>query len=125
MRMFLSLAATLLALTACAKRKEAPAPPAAPQAQTGPLQVSGAWDFGTILETFDAANYTYVRVKTSSGEIWAAATPFKATVGSKVAIPTDMAMENFYSPTLKRTFPLIYFTSKVIVKGEPGFPPEA
>ena len=113
--------AALLTLTGCSKRQQAQVP--AP-AEAAPKAQPGAWAFGTVVETFDAANYTYVRVKTPSGEIWAAATPFKAAVGSKVAVPTDMAMENFYSPTLKRTFPVIYFTSKVIVKGEPGFPPE-
>ena len=27
---------------------------------------------GTVLETMDASNYTYVRVKTDAGDVWAA-----------------------------------------------------
>ncbi|HJW33334.1 MAG TPA: hypothetical protein VJ505_08225 [Holophagaceae bacterium] len=115
------LLAALLGLTACSKRKEASQPPVAPppHAQSMP---ANAMAFGTVVETFDAANYTYVRVKTASGEIWAAATPFKVSVGTQVAVPTDMPMENFHSSTLNRTFPVIYFTSKVLVKGEAGYP---
>lgn len=73
---------------------------------------------GTVAETIDATNYTYVRVKTDKGEIWAAATQFKVSVGEKVTVPVDMPMENFTSPTLKRTFPVIYFTSRIFKEGE-------
>lgn len=112
---------SLLLLTACAK-KEAPAPP---PAAAPALPTAASWATGTVVETFDAANYTYVRIKTAQGEIWAAATPFKVTVGAQVAVPTDMPMANFHSPSLNRTFPMIYFTSKILVKGEPGYPTQA
>ncbi len=61
----------------------------------------------------DAANYTYVRVKTSSGEIWAATGQFKVAVGDKVSVPLEMPMENFRSNTLNRTFPTIYFATRI------------
>jgi hypothetical protein len=113
----------LLLLTACAKKEAAAPPPAAAPVQAMPTAAS--WATGTVVETFDAANYTYVRIKTAQGDIWAAATPFKVAVGAQVAVPTDMPMANFHSPSLNRTFPLIYFTSKVLVKGEPGYPTQA
>lgn len=68
---------------------------------------------GTVVETMDAATYTYVRVKTSSGDIWAATGQFKVAVGDKVSVPLEMPMENFQSNTLKRTFPVIYFASHI------------
>lgn len=91
----------------------APAPQAAPPSQTAA---------GTVTETMDAAGYTYVKVKGPKGEIWAAASQFKVKVGDKVIVPLDMPMENFKSNSLNRTFPVIYFTSKVFFQGEPGAP---
>lgn len=68
---------------------------------------------GTVVETMDAANYTYVRVKTSSGDIWAATGKFKVAVGDKVSVSLEMPMENFHSNALKRDFPRIYFASRI------------
>jgi hypothetical protein len=75
---------------------------------------------GTVLETMDAAQYTYVRVKTASGEIWAATSTFKVAVGDQVVVPLDGAMQNFHSPTLKRDFPVIYFAPAITHVGEPA-----
>jgi hypothetical protein len=73
---------------------------------------------GTVLETMDAATYTYVRVKTASGEVWAAASTFKVAVGDRVVVPLEMPMENFHSNALKRDFPVIYFASGITKEGE-------
>ena len=73
---------------------------------------------GTVLETMDAAQYTYVRVKTTSGEIWAASSTFKVAVGDRVVVPLDGPMQNFHSATLKRDFPLIYFAPSIPRAGE-------
>jgi hypothetical protein len=75
---------------------------------------------GTVLETMDAAQYTYVRVKTASGEIWAASSTFKVAVGDKVVVPLDGPMQNFHSATLKRDFPIIYFAPSITRAGEPA-----
>jgi hypothetical protein len=75
---------------------------------------------GTVLETMDAANYTYIRVKTDSGELWAASSPFKVAVGDRVTVPIDMPMENFHSQTLNRDFPVIYFAGRIGKEGEPA-----
>ena len=72
---------------------------------------------GTVVETMNAANYTYVRVKTSSGEIWAATGQFQIAVGDKVTVPLEMPMENFHSNSLNRTFPTIYFTTHIEKQG--------
>jgi hypothetical protein len=62
---------------------------------------------GEVLETMDAAGFTYMRLKTGTGEVWAAvrATPVK--VGAQVTVENGMTMKNFESKTLKRSFPTI------------------
>lgn len=77
---------------------------------------------GTVLETMDAGNYTYVRVDTDDGEIWAAATRFEIGVGDTVTVPLVMPMENFHSDSLDRTFPVVYFTSQILREGDAGSP---
>lgn len=74
---------------------------------------------GTVMETMDAANYTYVRVKSATMEVWAASSKFKVAVGDKVVVPLEMPMQNFESASLKRTFPLIYFVPQIVKEGEP------
>jgi hypothetical protein len=80
---------------------------------------------GTVAETMNAANYTYVRVKTGEGEVWAATQQFQVATGDRVTVPLEMPMENFHSPSLKRDFPLIYFATHIYREGEaaPGMMP--
>jgi len=73
---------------------------------------------GTVAETFDAGTYTYVRVTTETGEIWAAASRFDVAVGQRVTVPLEMPMENFHSKSLNRDFPLIYFASEIAREGK-------
>lgn len=89
-----------------------PGPQAAP-AQNGVRVVSG-----TVQETMNAASYTYVRVRTSEGEIWAATGQFPVAVGDRVRVPLQMAMKDFHSPTLKRDFPQIFFVTEIEREGQ-------
>lgn len=73
----------------------------------------------------DAASYTYVRVKTATGDIWAATSTFKVAVGDRVVVPLENPMANFHSQTLKRDFPVIYFASKITRPGEDPAPSAA
>ena len=73
---------------------------------------------GPVLETMNASNYTYVRVKTDQGDVWAASGEFKVAVGDRVTLALEMPMENFHSETLKRDFPLIYFTTRIGPEGQ-------
>ena len=77
---------------------------------------------GTVLETMDAASYTYVKVKSGSREVWAASAQFKVAVGDTVVVPLETPMENFHSQSLNRDFPLIYFSSRIAREGEPAPP---
>lgn len=72
---------------------------------------------GTILETMDAAGYTYVKLKTGEGEVWAAVNQTKVEKGKAFTLVPNMVMENFESKSLKRKFDKIIFGS---VAGGPG-----
>jgi uncharacterized protein (UPF0212 family) len=87
---------------------------------------SGATATGTVVETINAANYTYVRVDTGDEEIWAAATRFEVAVGEVVVVPLEMPMQDFHSESLDRTFEVVYFTSQILPEGAAaaaGMPP--
>lgn len=64
---------------------------------------------GEVLEAQSAANYTYLRLKTQSGEIWAAIINTPVKKGANVTIENAIVMNNFESKALKRTFPMIVF----------------
>jgi hypothetical protein len=120
----------LASISACSPKSSTPAtaeaatPPGAssapqPEASHASAAVpAGNSAEGPVLETMDAANYTYVRVKTASGDIWAATSTFKVAVGDQVVVPLENPMANFHSQTLKRDFPVIYFASRITRPGE-------
>lgn len=64
---------------------------------------------GEVLEVKDVDSYTYLRLKTRDGEIWAAVTRAPVKAGATVTLENASAMSNFESRALKRTFPTIYF----------------
>jgi len=117
--MSLFLAASLGVVGACSAENHDEESPrvkteAAPQNQAP----GGPTATGTVAETMNAGNYTYVRVNTNEGEIWAAASRFDVAVGDTVVVPLEMPMEDFHSESLDRTFPVIYFTSQIMREGE-------
>ncbi|WP_394757019.1 nucleotide-binding protein [Rhodoferax sp.] len=93
------LTATPFATSSWAADKVAPVAPAA-------LAVSGE-----VLEVKEVEIYTYLRLKTKDGEMWAAVSKTPVKVGANVTIKNAMAMKNFESKTLKKTFPTILFGS--------------
>jgi hypothetical protein len=64
---------------------------------------------GSILEVKYVESYTYLRLKTKDGEIWAAVPKASAIQGEEVTIENVMIMNNFESKTLKKTFKTILF----------------
>ena len=93
-------------------------PPESGASQSGVQTVAG-----TVVETMDAASYTYVRVKTDKGDVWAATSQFKVAVGDRVRVTLEMQQRDFRSPTLNRQFPVIYFTSHIDREGGEAAPP--
>jgi len=103
-----SAALLLLALltVACAKEDEARIPLGG---VATPAAVTDGTLTGTVLEQIDAAPYVYLRLKTASGDVWAAVNQTPLTIGESVTVSNVMLMEQFESKSLKRTFDRIYF----------------
>lgn len=101
----------LLAATLGCQSKKSDAVVAAPT--TGapmsgePAQAQGLT--GKVLERIDAAPYSYLRLQTARGEVWAAVPEAKLEKGAEVTIASPMLMNNFESKTLNRTFAEIFF----------------
>jgi hypothetical protein len=106
------LATVLAASLALPVRAAAPAPTPAPA--PAPASISGQ-----VLETTQAAGYTYLRLKTASGEIWAAVAAADVAKGAQVTIARPMTMEKFESRTLNKTFDKIVFGQLVDPKAPP------
>jgi len=117
----LILASALSVATLACHREEGVkvkvADPAAPKADA-PSPSGSTLASGPVAETMDASSYTYVRIKTDKGDIWAAGPMTPIKVGEKVSLTLDMPMADFHSSTLNRTFPTIYFTSHIFKEGE-------
>ena len=64
---------------------------------------------GEVLEVKDVESYTYLRLKTGDGEMWAAVGKAPVKKGANVTIENVMVMNNFESKALKRTFQKITF----------------
>jgi len=73
---------------------------------------------GVVVTTMNAGSYTYLEVETKSGRYWAAAPQLELAVGDQVDVAPGSEMKDFFSPTLKRTFDSILFTSSVKVVGK-------
>ena len=87
-------------------RGYAPGAPASANAKSPP---ASAVVKGEVLEVKDVEIYTYLRLKTKDGEIWAAVGKAPVKKGAEVTIENVAVMNNFESKTLKKTFPMILF----------------
>lgn len=112
-----ALALTLLA--ACGEQQKAPeaAKPSTQPAPATPATSTGK--SGKVIETMNAAGYTYVQVDTGKEKFWAAAPEVKVKVGDDVAVPEGMPMPNYESKTLNRKFDMVYFVPALLVNGAP------
>ena len=80
-----------------------------------PVAAMAAGNEGEILELISASSYAYIRARTEDGEVWLAGPRVPLEVGQTIAWSDGMAMENFASRTLERTFDVIYFVDQVRV----------
>lgn len=102
-------------------------PPAgvAPPAMTGPAALAPAIPAapaspaleGTVVETMDAAGYTYAKLDSGTAQIWVAGPETKLAVGTKIGATTGTLMAGFRSTTLNRTFDEIYFIASFPIAG--------
>jgi hypothetical protein len=88
---------------------------------TAPVPSASAAVKGEVVEVMNVDSYTYLRLKTADGEVWAAVMKAKVNKGATVAIENAIIMNNFESKVLKRTFPTILFgTLGNTAAGAPG-----
>ena len=121
----------IIGLTACSKDKpqeQASTPQPAQQQSAPEAGLAGpppAPVTGKVLESMDAAGYTYLNVATDSGDKWIAVNQSTVAVGEEVTFMDGMVMQNFFSKTLDRTFPEIIFSSGLLGKDAipAGMPP--
>jgi hypothetical protein len=73
---------------------------------------------GEVLETIPASSYTYIRVRSDGQEIWLAGPAVELSEGQVIAWGDAMTMQDFESPSLKRTFDEILFVNGVRVVQE-------
>jgi len=109
-------------LVACGEQQKAPeaAKPSMQGAQPAPAaQSASPGKSGKVLETMNAAGYTYVQVDTGKEKFWAAAPEVKVKVGDSVAVPEGMPMPNYESKTLNRKFDMVYFVPALMINGAP------
>ena len=122
MSVFCLLCFSLTFIVGCSEDTPAPTTQAAkPSAQTAPAAPQQSpGKTGKVLETMDAAGYTYVQVDTGSETFWAAAPQFAVAVGDDVVVPEGMPMPDYHSKTLDRNFDMVYFVPSVMVGGAEG-----
>lgn len=109
MKPALALTATLLLVAAFNTQALPPAPPLT----------------GEVVESRDVQGYTYLRIKTASGETWTAVPTSAVKVGSQVGIANPVTMQNFESKTLNKRFDKIVFGQILDPLAKPAAPPSA
>jgi hypothetical protein len=109
MKTLLVALASLLAVHAAWAAGDA-APPVAPPVK------------GEVLEVLDTDAFTYMRLRTTKGETWAAVSKAAVKKGEQVTIDNPMVMQDFQSKSLKRTFDTIVMGR---LAGAPGAPAPA
>ena len=72
---------------------------------------------GKVLSFINTDQYTYIEVSQVKikESVWLASTTVAVKKGDQIRFNDGMVMTNFYSKTLKRTFPKVLFVSKVVV----------
>jgi hypothetical protein len=91
-------------------------PAARPVATAPKIQVPKSQTLakGSVVSVQNAANYTYLEIKTAADNvIWLAAPETPVNVDDTVAWQGGSLMRNFKSSTLDKTFPEIYFVTAV------------
>src|SRR5262245_56904882 len=101
-----ALAIVLAACAACS-----PAPAGAQEWDPAARSGAGADAVlsGKLQERSDAGSYSYLRIATSAGEVWAAVPTTTLQAGADVRIEQPMWMKDFESKTLGRKWPRIAF----------------
>ena len=85
-------------------------------AQQMPAQQAAAHT-ATVVETVDAAGYTYVNVDENGQTYWIAGPKTTVKVGDTISYVEQMWMENFPSKSLNKTFDRLMFVATIVPAG--------
>jgi hypothetical protein len=85
--------------------------PAAPQSLQGNIPKSGK-----VVKAMHAGGYTYMEMENGGKVFWVAATMMNVKKNDQVAWADAALMQNFNSPSLRRTFPEILFVSNASIQ---------
>jgi hypothetical protein len=72
---------------------------------------------GKVLETMNAGGYSYLLVSDAGKERWIAVNQIEVKVEDFVRYSQGMAMRNFHSKALDRTFEEILFATSITIEG--------
>ncbi len=65
---------------------------------------------GKVVETMNSGGYTYIKIEKDGKNTWVAIPSAKVTVGQDISVAQGMAMTNFTSKSLNKTFESIIFS---------------
>lgn len=105
MKTFIAICMLVAPAFVGAGENPAPVPPAAETVK------------GEVLEVLDASGYTYMRLKTKDGEFWTSVSRAHVKVGNQITVENVLAMKDFKSKSLNRTFPLLLMGNLAGAKG--------
>jgi hypothetical protein len=71
---------------------------------------------GKVVETVDSGGYTYICLDKDGKKTWAAIPVTKVALGDHIELRPGMAVPNFKSKTLNRTFDTIIFSEGIVSK---------
>jgi hypothetical protein len=74
--------------------------------------------YGKILGIQSAKGYKYLLMEEKDSKIWIAILDAPVSVGETIGYDKQMAMKNFKSKALNKTFELVYFSSEVYLAQE-------
>ncbi len=69
---------------------------------------------GKVLEVIDSPMYTYLRVSGDKKPVWLAVYKTNVARGAAVNYSDGVAMNNFHSKSLNRTFDTIIFVDRLV-----------
>jgi hypothetical protein len=75
---------------------------------------------GRVVESLDAASYTYANIETAEGNQWVAIPQTELEAGQEVVFAPGMEMQNLESKSLGKTFDSVVFSSGVSPHGVNG-----
>ena len=99
-----------------------PLPQGHPTIQQGidsTAQEQGEVHEGIVLSTIPTKHYTYIEVQQGDEKSWLATAKMTLSDGATIRYGNSVPMMNFYSSSLKREFPKLFFVGSIEVVKEP------